>query len=63
MYTCCCVSVESCNTAVLVFAFEVVSSGSSLIVSQECNGAEVVEQFLSVLLSSLLLHLKVKKIL
>lgn len=63
MYTCCCVSVGSCNTAVLVFAFEVVSSGTSLIVSQECNGAEEVEQFLSVLLSSLLLHLKVKKIL
>jgi len=43
-----------------VFAIVVVSSDSSLIVSQECDGAGEVEQFLSVSLSCLLLHLRVK---
>lgn len=60
-YTCCCVSVGSCNTAVLVFAIVVGSSDSSLIVSQVCDGAVEVEQFLSVSLSSSLLHLKLKQ--
>ena len=44
-----------------MFAIVVVSSESSLIVSQACDGAEDVEQFLSVSLSSSLLRLKVKK--
>ena len=45
-----------------MFAIVAVSSDSSLIVSQECDGAGEVEQFLSVSVLSLLLHLKIKNI-
>ena len=44
-----------------MFATVAVSSDSSLIVSQVCDGAVEVEHFLSVSLSSSLLHLKLKQ--